>query len=154
MTPRGVNKPSRSKADSFETHQQYSKVDWERRARRRVAAGKQRANTMNLICVSAELMFASQVEAVAKKAGFQVKTAPGRDALLKLADTLGAAVVCLDLDSLDVDVAELLNDLESVATRPESVIAVAAHVHEGRLESAPTRWLRRDPFTRRLPSPR
>ena len=89
-----------------------------------------------LVCFSADLMFSSQVRAVAMKVGIEVKTASDHDALLQAAAGPSPAIVCLDLDTLSVEVADLVRELRSAVTPPKAVIAVAAHVHEGRLEAA------------------
>ena len=91
---------------------------------------------MTLVCISTDLMFSSQVRAVATKVGLDVKVASGHDALLQAAAGPSPAIVCLDLDTLGVEVADLVRELQSAATPPKAVIAVAAHVHEGRLEAA------------------
>ena len=91
---------------------------------------------MRLLFFTTDLLFPSRVRAAALRLGYALDLISDRDELLRLTANGSPAVVCIDLDTPDVDIASLVGELHARATPPLAIIAYAAHVHEALLTAA------------------
>lgn len=91
---------------------------------------------MRLLFYTTDLVFSSRVRAVASGLGYSVDLLSDEDELLRLVASGSPAVVCIDLETPDVDVAKIVGDLNAQDSRPIAIIAYAPHVHEALLTAA------------------
>jgi DNA-binding NarL/FixJ family response regulator len=110
---------------------------------------------MQLLFFTSDLMFVSQVAALAQKHGRRAKTAASAAALLALAAEEQADLVIIDLNTPGADPPVLLPQLRALAAPPRAIIAYGPHVHEARLaaaaEASCDEVLSRGAFNARLP---
>lgn len=88
---------------------------------------------MQVLFISRDLMFGSQIDGAARRHGGTYRlTGPEQVSGLPLGD----AVVILDLGVAGVEVAALVGELRGADIPPRAIVAYAPHVHEQKLAAA------------------
>ncbi|MCA9186589.1 MAG: hypothetical protein R3E01_10780 [Pirellulaceae bacterium] len=110
---------------------------------------------MHVLLFSDDLLFSSQVEGAARRAGHDFSQCRKVNLLLQQAAS-GPCVVLLDLSSGVVNLSEIVPQLNTSSSPPLAVIAFGPHVHADRLSQAQqlgcSEVMARGQFHRALPT--
>jgi DNA-binding response OmpR family regulator len=91
---------------------------------------------MTVVLLSNDLTVLSRVEGAAARLGYAVQSASGESQAIELSKAEDANTVIIDLSTPSIDLASLVNHLESKDGSVTRVVAFGPHVHEQRLAAA------------------
>jgi CheY-like chemotaxis protein len=91
---------------------------------------------MNALALTHDLTIHSAAHGSGKRTGVAVRVVDTADRLVDEADANPAVLVVLDLETPNLDVAEVVARLHDRFTPPKRIVAFGPHVHRERLEAA------------------